>query len=170
MLKPLRFAHVVKIREHGYSWYKTLSIELYEYQTEERDKLDYHATERRLWLEGLEWKLDCSAPSAEPVEDKDSSEAEEPRKPKASKAWCFEDMSIYILKGPEADDADKEPRKLKFYHDLAQYGELLWRQWPESGFSDEHRRYKSLLYEADWNDPIWYKRSSTYRDFVVSTW
>ena len=170
ILKRLRFVRVLKIREFGYSWYKFLSIELYEYQTEERDKLDYNATERRLWLEGLEWKLYCSRSSTEPVQDNELSEAELPEKLKTSRAWDFEDVSIFILKGPEADDADKEPRKLGFYNDLEQYGELLWRQWPESEFSDQQGQYRALLCRVGENDPKWDYRNPTFKHFVRSPW
>ncbi len=170
MLKYLRYAHILKIREFGYSWYKLSSIKLYEYQTEESDELDYNATKRRLWLEGLEWKLDCSRSLTDSGEDAKSSEAEQTGRSRTTKAWCFEDVSTYILKGPEADDTDKEPKTLQFYNELAQYGELLWRQWPESGFSDEHRRYETLLYEVYWNDPEWFKRDVAYSDLVISTW
>ena len=134
LLQALRLADVVKAREHGYSWYKYLSTELYEHQKKKHEILEYHTIERAMWLEGSRRKFKRGLPS-EPVEDQGSHSPKELVKLKVTKVWGF---GIYALNALEDDLADKKTRKSQFYDDLAKFGKIMWLEYPSDGFGDEH--------------------------------
>jgi hypothetical protein len=166
------------MRAYGYYWYKRLSTELYEYQTVGRDEFEPHARERGIWLEGFSWKINHI-------------KHPKPKEPKAPKLWEFNQVRLYILKGPEADNVDEKPEeayedraqyveddarfkqdRVKYYDDLAKYGELLWKRWPEGEFREERRRYRDILWDVNDNDESYYDpgRPDQYTEFISSIW
>lgn len=123
-----------------------------------------------LWLEGLRWNLKNNLP-LEAAGDQELQETEEPRRAKASIAWEFDQVGVYVLRGPETDDADEKPRESKYYDDLAKYGEVLWREWPKDGFRDERRKYRDVLWDVNDNDRRFYDdRPDQYTSFIRSIW